>query len=100
MFRSAVAAALAVASTVMLASTAYADDTDFLNALHRRGISGHGDDQGLINLGHSFCTMLGQGYSMNAVIETAQLEASPGNQDNVKYMVHTAAAAYCPEYIK
>jgi len=44
--------------------------------------------------------MLSQGYSMNAVIDTVQLEASPGNQDNVQYMVHTATAAYCPEYIK
>lgn len=100
--RRAIVVALAVASTIAIAAPALADDTDtdFLNALHRHGISNSAsEDQGLIKLGHNFCTMLGQGYSMNAVIATAQLEASQANQENVKYMVNSAAAAYCPQYI-
>ena len=57
LMRRAIVVALAVASTIAIAAPALADDTDtdFLNALHRHGISNSAsEDQGLIKLGHKF----------------------------------------------
>jgi len=93
----------ATAAAVVLASTARADDTDdaYLQAMHDHGISGVGGDSDLINYGHKVCNALATGLSMNALIDSGDLHEHNGiSDDDVKFMVKTAAASYCPEYIQ
>jgi hypothetical protein len=91
---------LAVGTALMLSSgIAHADsnDDDFLRALHRQGVTG--GDQALINLGHVICDMRSDGYSENAVMSFGKLHGNNMSDQDVKVIVNSAEAAYCPEYI-
>ena len=91
---------LAVATALMLSSgIAHADsnDDDFLRALHKQGIKG--TDQALIKIGHVVCDMRSEGYSENAVMSFGKLHGNDMSDADVKVIVNSAEAAYCPEYI-
>ena len=92
------AAALAVA----FAAPAHADidDDDFLNALHNQGISSDKGDQFLIKFGHNICGALADGYSENALIGIGDLHGTRLSSDDVRVLVKSAEAAYCPQYIR
>ncbi|OIN79790.1 DUF732 domain-containing protein [Mycobacterium malmoense] len=94
---------LAVIATFAAAPLARADDTDttFLDALHNHGISNEKGDQELIGLGHSICNLLADGYSMNSIVDMGDLHERHGmSDDDVRFLVRTSAASYCPEYIE
>jgi hypothetical protein len=56
---------------------------------------------GLVELGHSICGLLADGYSMNAITGMGNLCAgSDMTPDDVKFVVQTSTAAYCPEYVQ
>lgn len=93
----AVLAALMLSSGIAHADT---DDTDFLNALHRQGISNDKGDQEMIKLGHMMCGLLGDGYSENALIGLGDLHGTRLSSDDVRVLVKSAEAAYCPQYIR
>jgi hypothetical protein len=80
--------------------TANSDDDAFLAAVHKQGMTDDGGDAALIKFGHTMCTLLGDGYSTNALIQTGQLHATRISADDVKILVQSAEAAYCPEYIQ
>lgn len=87
---------------IVLAAPARADDNDavFLKAMNSRGLSNPGGDAAQISLGHMICNLLSQGYSMNALEDSGQLHANSSmSPDDVKFLVQTSAAAYCPENI-
>jgi len=91
---------LAVATALMLSSgIAHSDsnDDDFLRALHKQGIKG--TDQALIKIGHVVCDMRSEGYSENAVMSFGKLHGNDMTDADVKVIVNSAEAAYCPEYI-
>jgi hypothetical protein len=94
---SGVLAAAILASTPAQADT---DDTVFLRALHNRELSSSGGDQELISLGHAICGMLADGYTMNGIASSGGLHTSKLSADDVRFIVQTSAAAYCPEYIR
>jgi len=55
---------LAVLVALILSSGiahADSDDTDFLNALHKQGLSDSDGDRCLIKLGHMICNLVGDG---------------------------------------
>jgi hypothetical protein len=55
----------------------------------------------LAELGDSICGLLADGYSMNAITAMGNLYAgSAMTPDDVKFVVQTSAAAYCPEYVQ
>jgi hypothetical protein len=92
----------ALVAVIALAVPARADGTDdaFLNAMHRHGINGVNGDSDLISYGHKVCNALATGMSMNALIDNGDLHEHNGIGDSdVSFMVKTAAASYCPEYI-
>jgi hypothetical protein len=94
---------LAVLVALILSSGiahADSDDTDFLNALHKQGFSDSDGDRGLIKLGHMICNLLGDGYSENALIGMGDLHGTKMSPDDVKVLVKSSEAAYCPEYIR
>jgi hypothetical protein len=94
--------AAAIAAAVALAPAAHADsdDTAFLRAIHGDGITDDGGDQDLIKLGHSVCTLLGAGYTTNALVAMGSLHATRVSRDDERVLVQSAEAAYCPEYIQ
>jgi Protein of unknown function (DUF732) len=96
----AAAALLAVAVVVATPAQADTDDTVFLRALHNRELSSSGGDQELISLGHAICGMLADGYTMNGIASSGGLHTSKLSADDVRFIVQTSAAAYCPEYIR
>jgi hypothetical protein len=100
--KTAVAAAVLLVAAVAIAAPAHADtdDTVFLRALHNRELSSSGGDQELISLGHAICGMLADGYTMNGISSSGGLHASKLSSDDVKFIVQTSAAAYCPELIQ
>src|SRR5271156_3730553 len=96
------AAALSVVGSLVLgAAPAHADtdDSEFLNAVRNYGITDSAGNQALINLGHMMCNLLGDGYSTNALVDVGELHASKLSAGDVKFLVQSAEAAYCPEYI-
>ncbi len=76
------------------------DDDDFLCALHKQGITNQFGDQGLINLGHMICDQRAEGYSENAIMSMGKLHGNKMTGQDVKVIVSSAEAAYCPEYIQ
>ena len=92
---------LSAALTLMVVPPAHADnnDTAFLDALHNRGIQNSKGDQGLINMGHKICGLLAQGRSMDSIVNMAQSHERNGmTDDDVRFLVRTSAASYCPQY--
>lgn len=90
--------------TAFTSVPAWADpdaDAAYLNALHKQGVRPtSGSDASLIAAGHEICEQLASGYSMNAVMAQGDLYAGHGiTEDDVKVIVRSAAAAYCPQYI-
>ena len=75
-------------------------DDDFLGALHKQGITNQFGDQGLINLGHEICDQRAEGYSENAVMSWGKSHGNKMTDQDVKLIVNSAEAAYCPEYIQ
>lgn len=96
------AAAIAVITAIGVAVPAHADsDGDaFLNAMHSHGIVAHGGDGQLIQLAHVICASLSQGVSMNAVTDVGQLYGDSLTPAKAQFLVQSAAAAYCPQYIQ
>jgi Protein of unknown function (DUF732) len=98
------AAALSVVGSLVLgAAPAHADNDDnvFLRAVHSRGLENKAEgDAGLVRVGHAICTLLADGYSMNAMVDSGELYASKLSADDVKFFVQTSAAAFCPQYIQ
>jgi hypothetical protein len=80
--------------------TGDSNDTAFLKAVHNHGLSDSGGDQAMINLGHMICDLRGQGYSENALVDSGALHATQMSTDDVRFLVQTSEAAYCPEYIQ
>lgn len=89
--------ALALSSGIAHADT---DDADYLNALHNQGISDDKGDQELIKLGHKLCVLLGDGYSENALFGIGDLHGTRLSSNDVRVLVKSAEAAYCPQYIR
>ena len=55
----------------------------------------------LVDLGHSICGWLADGYSMNAITTMGNRYAGSGmTADDAKFVMQTSAAAYCPEYVQ
>ncbi len=95
------AALLAAALFLTAIPSARADDNDtaFLNALHDQGISSAKGDQGLINMGHKMCALLGQGRSTDSIVGMVQSHERNGmTDDDIRFLVRTSATSYCPEY--
>lgn len=95
------AALLAAALSFLVIPSAHADDNDtaFLNALRNQGISSAKGDQSLINMGHKMCALLAQGRSMDSIVGMLQSHERSGmTDDDVRFLVRTSAASYCPEY--
>lgn len=67
--------------------------------MHKYGISSSGGDQDLIGLAHDICTLLGAGYSTNALVANGALHALNMSTDDERFLVQTSEAAYCPQYI-
>jgi hypothetical protein len=88
--------------TVFGADWAHAnsDDDAFLAAVHNQGMTDDGGDAELIKFGHMMCTLLGDGYSTNGLIQMGQLHATRISADDVKLLVQSAEAAFCPQYIQ
>ena len=79
---------------------AHADpDDDFLSALHKQGITNQFGDQGLINLGHQICDQRAEGYGETAIMSWGKSHGNKMTDQDVKVIVNSAEAAYCPEYI-
>lgn len=100
--RTPLAATLIAIAALGFAAPARADsdDTVFLRAMHSHGFTFYGGDQEAIHIGHLVCNVLGDGYSMTAVEKMGALHAKNGLTDgDVKFLVETSAAAYCPQYI-
>ncbi len=76
------------------------DDDDFLCALHKQGITNQFGDWGLVNLGHMICDQRAEGYSENAIMSMGKLHGNKMTDQDVKVIVSSAEAAYCPEYIQ
>jgi|SRR6516162_9713458 len=95
-------AILAALVALMLSGCAHSDsdDDDFLGALHKQGITNQFGDQGLINLGHEICDQRAEGYSENAVMSWGKSHGNKMTDQDVKVIVNSAEAAYCPEYIE
>ena len=94
-------ALLAATLSLIVIPPAHADDNDnaFLDALHKRGIQNSKGDQGLINMGHKICGLLAQGRSMDSIVNMAQSHERNGmTDDDVRFLVRTSAASYCPQY--
>ena len=94
-------ALLAAALPLIVIPPAHADDTDtaFLDALHNRGIQNSKGDPGLINMGHKICGLLAQGRSMDSIVSMAQSHERNGmTDDDVRFLVRTSAASYCPQF--
>ena len=99
------AAAVAVAATATFLVTApvsHADSTDeaFLSAMHRHGIRNNHGDAAMINFAHTVCGYLEEGYSMNSLFSIGDLYGKNLTADDVRFLVLTSAAAYCPQYIR
>jgi len=99
------AAAVALAATatfVAAAPVCHADSTDdaFLSAMHRHGIGNDKGDAGMIDFAHTICGVLADGYSMNSLLGMGDLYAKRLTPDDVRFLVQTSAAAYCPQYIR
>ena len=97
--------AVALAATVTFMVTApvcHADSTDdaFLSAMHRHGIHNDKGDAGMINFAHTVCEYLSDGYSMNSLFGIGDLYGKRLTPDDVRFLVQTSAAAYCPQYIR
>jgi hypothetical protein len=95
--------AATLTANVGFAPAAFADSTDsaFLAAMHRHGITDANGDAGMIKFGHIICDMLTEGYSMNSLLDMGDLYAKNGlSPSDVKFMIETSAAAYCPEEIR
>jgi hypothetical protein len=85
-----------------LAAPAHADtddDTAFLNAIHARGLPDNRGGESTISVAHAICHLLGTGYTINGLASNGALHASGLSADDVKFLVQTSAAAYCPQYI-
>jgi|ERR1700746_2352560 Protein of unknown function (DUF732) len=95
-------AILAALVALMLSGCAHpdSDDDDFLRALHQQGITNQFGDQGLINLGYMICDQRAEGYSENAIMTMGKLRGNKMTDQDVKVIVNSAEAAYCPEYIE
>jgi hypothetical protein len=87
---------------IALAAPAHADSEDavFLRGMHNQGISSSAGDSDLIHLGHMICSLRSSGYSENAAISMAKLNANGFTDQDAKVLVTSAEAAYCPEYIQ
>jgi Protein of unknown function (DUF732) len=95
------AALVTAALSFMVIPPAHADnnDTAFLDALHNRGIQNSKGDPGLINMGHKICGLLGQGRSMDSIVSMSQSHERNGmTDDDVRFLVQTSAASYCPQF--
>jgi hypothetical protein len=93
---------LAVLVALMLSSGiahADTDDDDFLRALHQQGIKDTGGDQAMVKLGRMICDLRADGYSENALMGMGKLHGNSMSDDDVKVIVSSAEAAYCPEDI-
>ena len=100
--KAAVAALAATATFVAAAPVSHADSTDdaFLSAMHRHGIHNDKGDAGMIDFAHTICGVLADGYSMNSLLGMGDLYAKRLTPDDVRFLVQTSAAAYCPQYIR
>jgi Protein of unknown function (DUF732) len=68
------------------------------DALRVAGTAASGE---LVELGHSICGLLADGYSMNATTGMGNLYAGSGmTPDDAKFVVQMSAAAYCPKYVQ
>jgi Protein of unknown function (DUF732) len=77
------------------------DDADFLRAMHSHGITSKGGDSALISGAHGLCGLLYGGYTVQGLIYMGDLHERNGmSDDDVAFLVRTAVAAYCPEYLK
>jgi hypothetical protein len=88
---------------VLGAAPAHADNDDnvFLRAMHNRGIENNVQgDAGLIRMGHAICTALADGYSLNALEDAGELHTTQLSANDVRFVVQTSAAAFCPQYIQ
>jgi hypothetical protein len=90
----------AVWTSTATASADPSDDAAFLRALHKQGITAKGGDpQEMIKLGHMLCDLRGKGYSENSLVSMGKLYGNDMSDQDVKVIVTSAEAAYCPEYI-
>ena len=84
-----------------LTTPATSEDTAFLDAIHAHGLTSKNGDQAMVNLAHDFCGLLSEGGSVDGVADhAAMVEIKQLSHDDVRFYVQTAAAAYCPQYIK
>ena len=50
-------------------------------------------------MGHKICGLLAQGRSMDSIVNMAQSHERNGmTDDDVRFLVRTSAASYCPQY--
>ena len=90
--------------TAFASVPAWADpdaDQFFLQAVHSRHIGADGGDAGMIESAHGFCNMLADGDSLESVVAQSELYKGRNlTDDDVRFLVRTSAAAYCPQYIR
>jgi hypothetical protein len=100
--KAAVVALAATATFLAVAPVSHADSTDdaFLSAMHRHGIHNDHGDAAMINFAHMVCEALEGGYSMNSLFGIGDLYGKRLAADDVRFLVLTSAAAYCPQYIR
>lgn len=91
---------IVVAALIGFAAPASADSNDdaFTNALHTHNIPVR-DDAASIHLAHIICQELAQGASMNAITDIGQVYGHNLSHDQAQFVVQSAAAVYCPQYI-
>jgi hypothetical protein len=91
---------IATAVALCLAIPANADSADeaFLKAVYGHGITAT-SDQAMLNLGHVICNELGQGMSANGIVAQGELRGNTMSESDARFVVQTASAAFCPEFI-
>jgi hypothetical protein len=93
--------AAALSAVIGFAAPAHADDSDtlFVKAIKGHGITFAGSDADLANLGRMTCALLDDGYSTNSIVAMGQLHGNSMSTEDARFLVTTAEAAYCPQYI-
>lgn len=71
----------------------------FLTATHERGLTNDGGDAATLRLGRAMCVKLGSGESVDGIAEHWDLVSTDISADGARFFVHTAAAAFCPEFL-
>lgn len=98
-----VLAAIWVVGTVLVLFAVFAcpafasGDSDYLAALHARGITSKGGDADMVQLAHGVCMLRENGVSEQRIIDSLIPYAGSGvSVDDVKFIVQESEAVYCP----